>query len=88
MSGKDNEKFINAMSGLSGLAAREAIVERDHRLIKFIRTHESALDEALALVGAVAKAILDRRITTTERNECVRKAEAFIRALNSAKEEE
>ena len=82
------ERFISALAGLSGLAAREAIVERDHRLIRFIRTHESALDEGLALCGAITKALIDRRITTLERNEIVRKAEAFIRALNSAKEEE
>ena len=78
------EKFID---GLLGLAGRESIMERDHRLIRFIRTHESALDEGLALLGAIGKAFLDRRITTIERAEIVRKAEAFIRALNSAPEE-
>lgn len=82
------ERFIDALQGLSGLAAREAIVERDHRLIKFINAHTSALDEGLALCGAIAKALTDRRITTLEKAEIVRKAEAFIRALNSAPEEQ
>lgn len=58
------------------------------RITRFINAHRDAADEALALVAALGKALLDRRITTLERAEIVRKAEALIRALNSAPEED
>ncbi len=58
------------------------------RALKYINAHRDALDEGLALLAALGKALLDRRITTLERNELVKKAEALVRALNSAAEEE
>lgn len=58
------------------------------RILRFINAHKAAYDEALALIVCLGKAILDRRISTLERAEIVRKAEALIRALNSAPEED
>lgn len=58
------------------------------RIKNWINIHKSASDEALALLGALAKALLDRRISKIERNDLVAKAEALIRALNNAPEEE
>ncbi len=58
------------------------------RILKFINAHRDAHDEALALLVALGKALLDRRISTLERNDIVSKAEALIRALRNAPEEE
>ncbi len=58
------------------------------RALKFINAHRDAGDEALALLAALAKALLDRKISTLERNDLAQKAEALIRALRSAKEED
>lgn len=58
------------------------------RLRDWINVHRDASDEALALLGALAKALLDRRISKIERALIVEKAEALIRALNNAPEEE
>jgi hypothetical protein len=58
------------------------------RIKQWVNIHRDASDEALALLAALRKALLDRRISTLERAEIVRKAEALIRALNSAPEEE
>lgn len=58
------------------------------RLVKYVNAHRDAADEALALIASLGRAMVDRRITTIERNEIVRRAEALIRALNSAPEED
>jgi len=58
------------------------------RIKDWINVHKDASDEALALLGALAKALLDRRISKIERNNIVEKAEALIRALRNAPEEE
>ena len=63
-------------------------MERLNRIKKWINLHKNAMDEALALLGALAKALLDRRISTVEREDLVKKAEALICALNNAPEEE
>lgn len=58
------------------------------KVLKYINAHRDAFDEAAALMAALGKALLDRRITVLERAEIVRKAESLIRALNNAQEEE
>ena len=58
------------------------------RIKDWINVHRDASDEALALLAALGKALLNRRISKIERNDIVEKAEALIRALNNAPEEE
>lgn len=58
------------------------------RVSKYINAHRDAGDEALALVVALGKALLDRRITQTEAREIVLKAQALIAALQAAPEED
>jgi hypothetical protein len=82
--------FVRAIDGLSGLAAREALTERAANMdkLRWIFAHRDAGDEALALVAALSRALLDRRISAIERNDIISKAEALIRALRSAPEVE
>jgi hypothetical protein len=58
------------------------------RIKDWINIHKDASDEALALLASLARALRDRRISTLERNDIIAKAEALVRALRSAKEEE
>jgi hypothetical protein len=58
------------------------------RIKDWVNVHRDASDEALALLASLARALRDRRISTLERNDIIAKAEALVRALRSAKEEE
>lgn len=76
------------MSDLKGLAEFDQQRSTMNKLVKWIRTHESAFDECLDLLNACAKALRDKRVTTLERNEIIQKAEALIRALRNAPEQD
>lgn len=70
------------------MSLKDKIKGAAERTVRYVNAHREAADEALALMAALSRALLDRRVTTLERSEIVRKAEALIRALNSAPEED
>lgn len=90
MASHPRDRFIAALDGLSGLAAREALQEEEivMQRLRYIMAHRDAGDEALSLLAALGRALLDRKITVIERDEILRKTEALVRALRSAPEVE